>query len=390
MRSHGRLRIVVAGYLVRYPVGGYAWQAAHYLLGLSALGHDVWFYEETGYYPPAYNPISQEFGQSYEYGIAAAGEFLRRIGLGDRWVFTDTFSGTEHGPGSGRAGALLRESDLLVSLSGVNRIPSELRNGRPDIYIDLDPAFTQMKLANGDKALREMLDQHAWLFTFGENIGTSRSPIPTGGYTWHPTRQPVVIGLWMNAGPPRLAYTTIGKWNGQDRDLEYAGERYGWSKRDQWLRCLDLPLRSHAEFEMAMDVKTPDDHDRLTTSGWQIVDPLKVSSNPWRYREYIRASRAEFSIAKDMNVRLRSGWFSDRSACYLAAGRPVVLQDTGFGESLPLGPGLHAFANVDEATDAVGAIEADYSRASAHASDVAREYFDAERVLGEMLRTTGL
>jgi hypothetical protein len=271
----------------------------------------------------------------------------------------------------------------------VNAIPLEGRAGRPAAYVDLDPGVTQLSLANGDKTLRDVLGEHRTLFTFGENIGTSRSTIPTGGYTWHPTRQPVVIDCWTNASVPRPVYTTIGKWTSRDRDMEYAGEHYGWSKREQWLELLALPSRTHVQFEMAMDVKTPDDCQRLTGSGWSLVDPLNISTDPWRYREYIRRSRAEFSVAKDMNVRLRSGWFSDRSACYLAAGRPVVLQDTGFGDVVPLGPGLHAFATVEGAARAIRDIEADWQLASAHATSVARDWFDAERILGQMLRTIG-
>jgi hypothetical protein len=387
MRRGQPLRIVVAGYLVRYPLGGYAWQTAHYLLGLRALGHDVWFYEDTGYYAPAYNPTTQQYEPSYGYGIKAAGEFLDRIGFGDRWLFADTHSGTEHGPGAGRASGLLREADLLLSLSGVNDVPLERRGGRPGIYIDLDPAFTQVRLVNGDKALREMLDQHTWLFTFGENIGTPRSPIPTGGYTWYPTRQPIAIDHWANADIPRAAYTTVAKWTWQGRDIELEGSTYRSDKRAEWLRFLDLPARTGVTFEMA--VAPGNDLELLTGHGWRVVDPMEVSIDPWRYREYVRRSRGEFTVAKDMYVRLRSGWFSDRSAEYLAAGRPVVLQDTGYGDVLPLGPGLHAYTKVEEAADAVGVIEADYPRASAHATEVAREYFGAEEILGRMLRIAG-
>src|SRR5439155_1731167 len=268
-------RIVLAGYLVRNPLGGYAWQAAHYLLGLRALGHDAWFYEDTGHFAFAYNPLTNDYGPRYEHGIAATADFLARIGFGDRWVFVDVERGVEHGPGAGRAAALLREADLLINVAGVNRIPPERRGGRPAVYVDIDPVFTQIKAAEGDALLRAILDEHAHLFTFGENIGTPRS-------------------------------------------------------------------------------------------------------------------RGEFTVAKDMNVRLRSGWFSDRAACYLAAGRPVVEQDTGFRDVLPLGPGLHAFRTVEEAAAALGAVEADYARASAHAAAVAREYFAADRVLGALLRVAGL
>ncbi|HVY62909.1 MAG TPA: hypothetical protein VHF22_14725, partial [Planctomycetota bacterium] len=163
--------IVLAGYLVRFPVGGYAWQAAHYLLGLRAAGHEAWFYEDTGHHAPAFNPATGEYGPSYGHGIGAARAFLERLGLGERWVFVDVARGEEHGPGAGRAAALLREADLLVNLGGVNRIRPEQRGGRPSIYVDIDPGFTQIRLEQGDAGYREILGEHAHLFTFGENIG---------------------------------------------------------------------------------------------------------------------------------------------------------------------------------------------------------------------------
>jgi len=384
-------RIVVAGYLVRNPIGGYVWQAAHYLEGLRALGHDVWFYEDNGHYANAYDPIANTYGSAYDYGIRAVGEFLDRLGLGDRWVFADTVRGSEHGPGAGHADVLLREADLLVNLAGVNRIPPERRGGRPSVYVDLDPAFTQIKAAEGDEQLCRILREHAHLFTMGENIGTPRSAVPTAGFTWHGLRQPVVLSWWQDAGPPGPTYTTVGVWNAQGRDLTYRGETFRWRKRTEWLRCLDLPARTRARFEVAMDVASvPGDPELLAAHGWAIADARGISADPWRYRDYVRGSRGEFTVAKELNVRLRSGWFSDRAACYLAAGRPVVEQDTAFGDVLPLGPGLHAFRTADEAAAAVRAIEADIAAASAHAAAVARECFAAERVLGALLATAGV
>jgi hypothetical protein len=387
----GQCLIVLAGYLVRFPLGGYAWQAAHYLLGLRTLGHDVWFYEDTGYYAPAFNPVTDDFGPTYDYGTAAAASFFDRLGFGERWVFVDTEHGVEYGPGAGRVDALIREADLLVNLGRLNRLPIEQRGARPAVYIDLDPVYTQIKLVSGDSLLQATLDEHTHLFTFGENIGTSRSPVPTGGYTWHATRQPVALELWAGASCPGRAYTTVGKWNSRERDLTYQGETFHWSKRTEWLRCLDLPAQTAAAFEVAMNIDSvPGDPELLAAHGWGFVDPLSVSTDPWRYRDYVRSSRGEFTVAKDMNVRLRSGWFSDRAACYLAAGRPAVEQDTGFGDVLPLGPGLHAFGTVEDAADAVRLIEANYDRASAHATEVAREYFAADKVLGKLLREVGL
>ncbi len=384
-------RVVVAGYLVRNPLGGYAWQVAHYLRGLEALGHEAWFYEDTGHYELAYDPVTNEFGPHYAYGVAATGRFLERLGIGTRWVFCDVGRGEEHGPGAGRATALLREADLVINVAGINRIPPERRGGRPAIYVDIDPAFTQIRAVDGDPMLCAILAEHQHHFTIGENIGTSRSRIPTAGFTWHPTRSPVCVDLWADAGAPGPAYTTVGRWNESSRDLTWEGETYRWRKRTEWLRCLDLPSRTGATFEVAMDVgSVPDDPAVLGAHGWRIVDPRAVSGDPWGYRDYVRGSRGEFTVAKDLNVRLRSGWFSDRAACYLAAGRPVVEQDTAFGDVLPLGPGMHAFRTVEEAADAIRTIEADYPRASAHATAVAREYFDAPGVLRRMLDVAGV
>ena len=384
-------RIVATGYLVRYPIGGYAWQAAHYLLGLRALGHDVWFYEDTGLHAEAYNPTTNEFRPEYDYGIRAAGDFLTRLDLGDRWVFVDVAAGREHGPQAGRSRALLREADLVVNVAGINRVSLDERAGRPSIYVDIDPAFTQIKALQGDAVLRAMLDEQQALFTYGENIGTPRSGAPDAGYRWHPTRPPVALALWEGGGPARNVYTTVGVWNETRRDVTFAGHTFHWRKRTEWLRCLDLPARTGAEFELAMDVENvPGDVPLLHAHGWQVVDPREVSGDPWRYRDYLRGSRGEFTVAKELNVRLRSGWFSDRAACYLAAGRPVVEQDTGFGDVLPLGPGVHAFRTTAEAAAAIAEIERDYAAASAHATAVAREWFRAERVVGDLLRVVGL
>lgn len=385
-------RIIFAGYLVRYPVGGYAWQMAHYLLGFRSLGHDIWFYEDTGELSCdfAYNPLTNEFAPSYEYGITATANFLSKIGFEDRWVFFDVDRGLNYGPGANRIQALLRESDLLVSFGPVNRIPVELFRGRSSIFIDSDPIYLQLKLAKGDRSLGAILDAHTMHFTFGENIGRAGSTLPTGGYRWHPTRQPVAMDIWQNAESAGRAYTTVGTWDSKGRDLDYQGETFKWRKRTEWCRFLDLPNRTAKTFELAMDVdRVPGDLELLTAQGWHVMDPIQISVDPWRYRDYLRGSRGEFTVAKDMNVRLRSGWFSDRAACYLAAGRPAVEQDTGFGDVLPLGPGLHAFNTVAEAAEAVHMIERDYDRARAHASEVAREYFAADRVLGSLLSYIG-
>jgi hypothetical protein len=384
-------RLVLSGFLVRHPIGGFAWQAAHYLLGLRALGHDVWFYEDTGLYAQAYNPVTNEYGPQYAYGVDVAGRFLDRLGFGDRWAFIDLERGRRYGPAAEHVDALVRDADLVINVAGVNLVPVEQRGGRPQIYVDIDPAFTQIKAAEGARLLRTILDAQDVLFTYGENIGTARSRAPDAGYRWHPTRPPIALDLWQGTQPTSRAYTTIGRWNDTQRDVVWAGETFQWRKRTEWLHCIDLPARTGAELELAMDVESvPDDPALLRAHGWRIVDPRVISGDPWRYRDYVRASRGEFTVAKELNVRLRSGWFSDRAACYLAAGRPVVEQDTGFADVIPLGPGVHVFHTVEEAAAAIDAIERDWDAAAAHASTVAREWFAAERVLGDLLRVAGL
>jgi hypothetical protein len=379
-------RIVVAGYLVRNPLGGYAWSVAHYLLGLRALGHDAWFYEDTGHYELAYDPVADTFGPVYDHGVRAAQAFLGRIGLGERWVFVDVARGREYGPAAGRAADLLRDADLLINVAGINRIPPDRRGGRPAIFVDVDPVFTQVKAATGDTLLRAILDEHDALATVGENIGTPRSATPTAGYVWHATRPPVAIEWWAGIGCAGAVYTTVGRWDERTRDLSWGGETYRWRKRSEFLRFLDLPSRTGERFEVAMDVASvPGDLAVLRAHGWQVADPRAVSADPFRYRDYLSGSRAEFTVAKDMNIRLRSGWFSDRAACYLAAGRPAIEQDTGFGDVLPLGPGLHAFRTVDDAVEAIRMVEADYPRASAHAAALAQEHFAADRVMAALV-----
>ena len=386
-------RIIFAGYLVRYPLGGYAWQMAHYLLGFRSLGHDVWFYEDTGELNCdfAYNPLTNEFAPAYEYGITATTNFFHKIGFEDRWVFFDIARGLKYGPGAHRVETLLREADLLVSFGPVNRIPIELFRERPSIFIDSDPVYLQLKLAKGDKSLAAILDAHTLHFTFGENIGKAGASLPTGGYTWHPTRQPITMGIWESAESPGHAYTTVGTWDSKGRDLEYQGETFKWCKRSEWCRFLDVPGRTAKTFELAMDVDSvPGDVELLTANGWHVIDPIQISIDPWRYRDYLRGSRAEFTIAKDMNVRLRSGWFSDRSACYLAAGKPVVTQDTAFGNILPIGRGLFAFQSMADILMAIDTIESDYEQHSRAAREIAEEYFAAENVLRGLIERVGL
>ncbi len=197
-------------------------------------------------------------------------------------------------------------------------------------------------------------------------------------------RQPVLIDLWKAGPPPRVEFTTVCNWK-QDGDIQFKGETYTWSKHHEFLKFLGLPKRISQPLELAIGDIAPDVCRLLTANGWRLADAHALSTDPWTYRDYVQASRGEFTVAKDQNVRLRSGWFSERSACYLAAGRPVVTQDTGFGTVLPTGEGLFSFNTMDDILAAFEAIAADYERHSRAAHALAQEYFRAEKVLARLL-----
>ena len=381
-----RDRVVYAGYLIRCPLGGYAWQVLHYLEGLRALGLDVWFYEDTGHVEEAFDPVRGLSDVEYEYGCRFAAEFLGRHGFGDRWVFHDVRRDRHAGLDRDATDALLREARILINAGGVHRFTDEQRRGKTTVYIDMDPGFTQLRLAGGDAKLAELVGEHDRLFTYGENIGSGRCTIPAGPFDWRPTRQPVALAHWPVARPePDAPFTTIGRWDSGGRDVEVEGQIYTWRKRTEWQKLMRLPRETGARFEIAMDVHDALDRAQLVANGWQVRDPVELSRDPDRYRAFIQASAGEVTTAKDVNVRLRSGWFSDRSACYLASGRPVVTQDTAFGDVLPTGEGLFAFRTLAEASAAVAAIRAAPERQSHAARRIAEDHFAAERVLAELL-----
>jgi hypothetical protein len=368
--------ILLAGYLVRFPLGGFAWQAAHYLLGLQRLGYEVWFYEDTGYFAPAFDPIENSFTTDYGYGLAAVARFLESLGLGERWIFQDAQRRQASGPGAGRLEALFREADLVINLGLMNRCTMEKRRGLPAIYIDLDPAYTQIRLINGDPYLRAVLDSHTQLFTFGENIGTLRSPVPTGGYDWQATRPPVVLELWAGADGPGRAYTTVGQWTSQGGPHLH-GRPFHWDKR-RVLRFLDI-RGGHGD--------AGDGHER--GSGWSCGTAvrqgedrrsLEVSLDPWQLPRYLPVPGGN-SRGKEMNICLRSGC-SGPPACDLAAAGPWWCWIRVCG--LPFGARAPAFVTRGSGGwpwSASRRITAGVSRKSKGEGP----YFDAEKVLSRLL-----
>jgi len=387
----GRPRVIVAGYFVRFPLGGYVWQVLHYLLGFERLGCETYFYEDSAFYSDAYDPQSGDVGPRYGYGLRRVAEVLGRFGLGDRWVFWDKARDEYHGLSRTATERVFSTADVFVNVAGVNRL-----GDRPPpparIFIDIDPGVTQINYDNHSPHIDDLLGEHNLFFTVGENIGTARCPLPTGGISWRATRPPVACDLWESASRPIAApFTTIGRWDASARDLELRGVRYHWRKSLEWRKFLDLPTRTGERFEVAMDVdRVAEDAGRLRAAGWEIRSPLEVSLDYEAYRGYIQESKGEFSAAKGMNVELRTGWFSDRSVCYLAAGRPVITMRTGFSKFCPVGAGLFEYSNHEEALAGIDAVAADYSGNSRAARELAREYFAPDRVLGALLADCGL
>jgi hypothetical protein len=380
---------VLLGMLTKMPVAGVVWQYAHYLLGFERLGYEAWYVEAHGINPSM-------FSRPGEPGSVRAAAYvdatMRRFGLGDRWAYHALHDdGAVHGVTERALDDLYRSAALIINLHGGTRPRPEHARGDRLVYLQTDPGQLQAELNDGRQESIEYLEAHAALFTFAEGLGQPGCGLPASDrFTFLPTRQPVLLDQWDGLGPPGEAFTTVGSWRQRWRDIELDGEPYTRSKHHEFARILDLPARTGARFELALAAYRRRDEEQLRANGWQVTDAGTVSADPDTYRSFIAGSRAELTVAKDQNVRLRTGWFSDRSATYLAAGRPVITQDTGFDRHLPVGEGLFAFTTVEEAAAAVADVQADPIRHGRAAAEIAREHFDAEAVLKALLAEVGV
>ena len=383
MKSSSSLRIVVCGYIVRGPLGGLSWHYLHYLVGLADLGHEVWFYEDSGDYGQCYDPVRGVVDADAGYGLAYAQRVFDRIGLGHHWAYHDHLNGgVWRGPLGEKMRELCRSADLMINISGITPWRPWLRDIPVRVLLDTDPAFTQIDILN-DPVQRAFAEGHNAFFTFAENFGQAACSVPDDGLQWRPTRQPVVTRLWpASPGPSGGAWSTVMVWDSYNV-RQWQGLSWGM-KSQEMEKMLVLPSRSTERFELALGGPTAP-RDKLAGLGWLLRDPLAITRDPWTYQDYLRASKAEFSVAKHGYVVSASGWFSERSANYLALGRPVVVQNTGFTRQLPCGEGLLAYDTLDQALAAVQTVAAEYSRHSAAAVEIARMAFDPRLVLGHMI-----
>jgi hypothetical protein len=384
-----RGRVIVFGILFWYPLAGVTYQFLHYLIGLRRLGYDPYYVEDSGRW--VYDPTVNDLSPDASHNVQAVARVLEEHGFGDRWAFRGRYPGGRcYGLSEADLGQLYRDADAFLNVTGAQEIRDEHLQCRRRIYVESDPFASQVRVAAGDAATIAALDAHDTHFTFGENLGNADCAVPVERFTWLPTRQPVVLDLWRHAWPADAApFTTITTWHNTGKDVTYNGDRYYWTKDREFEKVLDLPTRRAVAFELATGV---DDtvRQRLQAHGWRQRDSVAVSTDVGRYRDYIQRSRGEFTVARDQYVRPRTGWFSDRTACYLAAGRPVITQDTGFGKFVPTGRGLFAFTTIDDVLAAVDAIERDYAGHCRAAYEIADEYFGAERVVGSLMTRAGL
>ena len=385
-----RRRILVLHLAGQYPMGGIGWQAVHHVLGLMRLGHDVYYVEDSAAQP--YDPRTRGIAYDAGYGVEFLRRTMDRFGLVDRWVYRDVAGDRCYGLSRARLDRLYRESDALVNVCGATWLREEHLACPVRIYLQTDPVHDQVRMMEGDLSTIANVTAHTHHFTYGVNIGAPDCPVPIGNVDWRPTWPPVVMDLWPQR--PGLAegecFTTVATWRNAGKDLRVAGEAYQWSKHVNFLRIVDLPRLVAHPIELALENIDDETAQLLRDKGWRLTGAHDKSRDTGAYQEHVYASRGELTVAKDLVARTRSGWFSDRSVCYLAAGKPVVTQETGFSRFLPAGKGLFAFDTQAEAAAALDEIDQDYAGHSRAAHDLAAEYFDSDRVLAELCREAGL
>ena len=382
---HRKLTILFSGMIAGDPGhGGAAWAVLQYVLGFRRLGHDIILVEPVA--EKALRPegaaLEETAQAAYFREVVGAFDLARSAALlleGTRRTVGLTYDDLA---------AAARRADVIFNVSGMLRDAAVLEPIPRRVYLDLDPAFIQ--LWHAVEGIDMRFAAHNAFVTVGMNVGRGGSAVPTCGVNWSHTLQPVVLEHWPVAGRvERDAFTTIGNWRGYG-SVQHEGIHYG-QKAHSLRRLIDLPTRTDEKFLLAMNIHPDETQDlaALARNGWQLVDPATVAATPAQYANFIRGSRGEFGVAKSGYVASRCGWFSDRSACYLASGRPVVAQETGWSRWLPAGEGLFAFAEAEEALAALSEIGRDYARHCRAARAIAERHFDSDVVLTRLLETVG-
>lgn len=383
------LRIVVTGIVGSCPVGGVAWDYFQYPIGLARLGHEVVYHEDTWNWP--YDPLQATAVNTPTYSVDFIAKFFQTYApeLSDRWHYRhlneDSFGMSQSG-----FDRFAQSADLFLDVSVASRWPDALNPRCVAAYMDTDPGFNQILLderTDGDDKQARLLERfkrYDRYLTYAENIGQADCLVPTLGVSWITTRMPIITPFWREipAVTGAAPWTTVMTWNGFPQPLVHAGRTYG-SKGVEFMKFSSLPRVTSHPLKIAIGGKAP--RESLAREGWTIVDAPAVTLTPEGYQRFITESRGEFSTAKNVYVAMKTGWFSCRTACYLAAGRPAVVQDTGFSKTVPVGKGLLAFDTLEEASAAIEAVESDYRSQADAARELAADQFGSDKVLTRML-----
>ncbi|MPZ22512.1 MAG: hypothetical protein GEU28_03005 [Dehalococcoidia bacterium] len=376
-----RLSIVVSGMIASIPrQGGATWAVLQYVLGLRRLGHAVCFVEPVC--DPAMGPPGSTLRGSYN--AAYFREVVRQFGLEGTSGLLRPGTRETVGLPYDRLVEIARDADLLLNVSGILTEAALLEPIPSRVYLDLDPGFTQ--LWHAVQGIDMGFRGHTHFVTIGVAIGSNGCDVPDCGLAWIGTAQPVVLSEWPAVNTrPFHGLTTVGNWRGYG-SIEYEGRLYG-QKAHSLRQLMSLPGRTPEKFILALAIHPNEkrDLDALTANGWHIVDPALLAASPDAYRRFVQASKVEFGLAKSGYVAARAGWFSDRSACYLASGRPVIAQDTGFPDFLPVGEGLLAFETAQDVLAAIEEINRNYRFHAQAARRIAEEHFDSDKVLSRLL-----
>lgn len=373
------MTIIVAGTIGRSGLGGQAWAVLQYLLGFRALGHDVYYLEDCGVSSWVYDWERAEWTTELDYPAAYVRASLEPVGFANKWIYRTN---------DGAIGVPLNEfidvcqrADLLI----MRAVPlwvwrDEYNAPKRRAFIDVDPGFTQISIAQRDKGIAEGVARCERRFTVGQRVGSGNCPIPTEVGPWIPTLPPVFLPQWPRLTTAADEFTSIIRWQGF-REAQHQGAAYG--QRDkEFPKFFDLPKLTGQKFRVAMIGTKP---ETLTARGWEVAPGEVISKTPQSYREFIQASRGEFCVPKHGYVATRGGWCSDRSVCYLASGRPVLMEETGISECVKTGAGLVTFTDLEAAAAAVQRVNADYEAHSLAARALAENVFSTDKVLPRLL-----
>ena len=380
------MRIIITGLVGQYPFGGVIWDYLQYLLGFRSLGHQVLYLEDSGAWP--YDPVAGSITDNCSFALQSLHKIFTDFELAESWVYRNGADGKFHGAGEKVAREWLRHGDLLVNVSSAGWLRDyDLRVGHR-MFIDGDPMFCQIGLLDGSNPLYAgRLRDHDSHFTFGLSVGQPDCPVPVDGITWRPTVQPVAIDQWpVTPVSDDAPWTTVMNWASYKPKV-WEGRTYG-QKNLEFNRFRDLPSKTNIPLRLAMGLGVDGlrPAEELRQLGWDLVEPQEVVPDHRAYRSFLTNSRGEWSVAKNGYVEGKTGWFSCRTACYLAAGRPAVVQETGWSRHLPSDRGVLPFTTLDEAEEGLGKVTCNYSEHSKAAREIALEFFDATKVCQNLLR----